>query len=321
MRAEWVRAWCRAFGGDRFTVLTARRGGELVGVAPLLQLRSTLASPTNYHSPEYGFLAADRDAADDLAAAALRGVRRAVVLSFVDSAGETGAAHRRAARQARHLFVTRTLECPPYVATEGSWREYEARQSAKLLRDLRRRERRLAELGTPSFHISDGSSDFDELLTDCFRTEAASWKGAQGTAMISASATRLFYTEIARWARTRGELLLAFLRLDGYPIAAMLNLNAGGTLTGLKLGYDEAYARFSPSKLLLRHVLRHCFEGSITSYDFSGHADAYKMEWADSTRTLIETRSFARNPAGVASWGWWRFGRPLARRLAGRGTW
>ena len=116
----WVRVWCRAFGGDRFTVLTARRGGGAGWLgSPAAAAVETLDSPTNYHSPEYGFLAPTVTPREDLAAAALRGVRRAVVLSFVDSAGETGAAHRRAARQAAPTVRDQDAGVArPYVATE-----------------------------------------------------------------------------------------------------------------------------------------------------------------------------------------------------------
>ena len=317
MRPRWFEIWWRAFGAGGPFVLAARRGTELVGIAPMLDEKRAFRSPTNYHSPVFGFLALDQNAADDLAAAALRLSRRPVVMSFLDAAGPTQAALRDAARQRRRLSVTRTLELPPCVATDGAWTDYERQRDAKLLRDLRRRERRLAEAGRPSFSIHMGHFDLRPLMEDCFRTEAASWKGARGTAMSSQPATRSFYTELAEFAHERGELMLAFLRLEDRPIAVQLNLVSGGTVTVLKLGHDEAFDRFAPGKLLIRHVLAECFQGTTTCYDFSGHANPYKLEWTDTSRPLVETRTFVALPPGLAGWAWWRFGRPLARRVMG----
>ncbi len=317
MRPRWFEIWWRAFGSGELFVLAARRGTALVGIAPMLDEKRAFRSPTNYHSPMFGFLALDQDAADDLAVAALRMSRHPVMMSFLDAAGPTQAALRDAARARRRLSVTRTLELPPRVATDGAWTDYERQRDAKLLRDLRRRERRLAEEGRPSFTIHMGEFHLDRLLEDCFRTEAASWKGAQGTAMGSQPTTRCFYTELAQFAHERGELMLAFLRLDDRPIAVQLNIVSGGTVTVLKLGHDEAFDRFAPGKLLIRHVLGECFQGTTTCYDFSGDANPYKLEWTETCRPLVETRTFVALPPGLAGWAWWRFGRPLAKRVMG----
>ena len=318
LRPAWTTAWWQAFGAGRgrLTLMWVRRGDRLVGVAPMMERGRLLASPTNYHSPGYGFVALDQAAAAELATAALQR-SRATTWSFLDQGDPTQQALLGAASR-RRLSVTRILEHPPYVNTVGAWADYEARQDAKLLRDLRRRERRLAEEGTLDLSIETGPEDLEANLEDCFRTEAASWKGAQGTAMASQPATRRFYSEIARFTHSRGELMLAFLRLDGQPIATQLNLCSGNTVTVLKLGHDEAYSRFAPGKLLVRHVLQHCFAAPTTCYDFSGHSNAYKMEWADDTRPLLETRTYSAAPADVAAWASFRFGRPLAKRVLGR---
>jgi CelD/BcsL family acetyltransferase involved in cellulose biosynthesis len=253
--------------------------------------------------------------ADDLAVTALHHARRAVALSFLDATGTTQAALEDAARDQRYLLLTRTLEAPPHVPTNGPWTEYEQRRNPRLLRDLRRRERRLAEEGPPTYEVHTDRFDLDRLLEDCFRTEAASWKGVRGTAINSRSTTRAYYTDLGRFAHSRGELMVAFLRVGDRPIAMQFNVVCGGTVTVLKLGHDEQFDRFAPGKLLIRHVLRHCFASDIRCYDFAGRPDPYKMEWAEGQRQLIETRAFAPALPGLAAYTSWRYGRPLAKRL------
>jgi CelD/BcsL family acetyltransferase involved in cellulose biosynthesis len=276
---------------------------------------AVLRSPTNYHTPRFGFLALDRPAADDLAVSALRQARRAVALSFLGPTGITQPALVDAAREQRYLVLTRPLEAPPYVPTEGRWTEYEQRRNTRLLRDLRRRERRLAEEGVPTYEIHTDRFDLDRLLEDCFRAEAASWKGDKGTAISSRSCTRSYYTDIGGFAYSRGELMLALLRVDDRPVAMQFNIVCCGTVTVLKLGHDEQFDRFAPGKLLIRHVLRHCFESDVRLYDFAGRPDPYKLEWAEGQQQLMESRAFAPSLPGLAAYVAWRYGRPLAKQM------
>lgn len=319
LRPQWTTSWWRAFGSGQLTLVYSRRGDRLVGFVPLVHRGRALVAPTNYHSPGYAFVALDQPAAADLADAMISR-RRRTVISFVDSEDPTVESLVAAARRRRHLSVTRPLEHPPNVSTTGDWAEYESSRDSRMMRNLRRRERRLAEVGTPSFSIEAGQSHLADRLEECFETEASSWKGAAGTAINSQDATRTFYTEIARFAASRGELMLAFLRLDGRAIATQLNLRSAGTVTVLKLGHDERYSRFAPGKLLVRHVLRDCFADSTTCFDFSGDANAYKLEWTDRTRHLVETRIYPPGPNGAAAWVTRRYGRPLAKRLLRRGN-
>jgi CelD/BcsL family acetyltransferase involved in cellulose biosynthesis len=316
-RPQWTSIWWQAFGSGQLTVFYVRRGTTVVGVAPMVHGRRAVSSPTNYHSPGYTFVALDDAAAVSLATAVVGRARPAVV-SFLDSDGLTVRSLVAEARRKRLPALTRTLEHPPCVETVGDWATYESNRDSKLLRDLRRRERRLAEEGASLFSIESGESNLAELLADCFATEAASWKGAAGTAMNSTPATQFFYSEVARHAASRGELMLAFLRLSGKPIATQLSINFGDTVTVLKLGHDEAFSRFAPGKLLVRHVLRECFAGPTTCFDFSGHANPYKMEWADQTRSLVETRTYPRSVTGATAWASRRYARPMAKRLLAR---
>jgi CelD/BcsL family acetyltransferase involved in cellulose biosynthesis len=319
LRVEWVHAWCEAFGaGRRLHVAAARRDGRVVALAPVFRHHGVVRSATNYHTPDYALLAVDDAALRTLAIALLAGGRQ-VRLEFVDSSEPTVSLFRAAAEQARFRVLSRVLERPPYVATDGTWSDYERSRDSALLRDLRRRRRRLAEQGSVAFEIVDGSQRLSTMLDECFLVEQSGWKGTSGTAIASQPATRAFYSRVAEQAAARGELRLAFLRLDGRPIAAQLAIEAGGAFTVLKLGHDEAFARFAPGKLLIQSVLEHCFASQvITRLDFSGHDDPYKMEWATGRRELLVLQAFRRSPAGLVDWLAWRHGRPFVKRIASR---
>lgn len=88
LRPGWISAWVVAFSrGASLEVLVERRAGRLTGVLPLLRRRRALASPTNWHTPEFGLLTADAEAGFALAAAALASRPRSFTLGWVFGGG------------------------------------------------------------------------------------------------------------------------------------------------------------------------------------------------------------------------------------------
>src|SRR3954453_8579953 len=66
LRPGWFQAWWNAFGRGRLEILTSRRGGTLVAVAPVYRHWGTLLAVANVHSPSYSFLADDAVALNEL---------------------------------------------------------------------------------------------------------------------------------------------------------------------------------------------------------------------------------------------------------------
>jgi CelD/BcsL family acetyltransferase involved in cellulose biosynthesis len=73
---------------------------------------------------------------------------------------------------------------------------------------------------------------------------------------------------------------LHFLQTGGLRIAFDYSLYYKNRIHLLKLGYDPAYARFSPSNLLLCLVLQSAFKQGVTEYDFLGTNADWKLTWA-----------------------------------------
>ena len=152
-----------------------------------------------------------------------------------------------------------------------------------------------------SFHIEDGGRDLDALLAEGFSIEGSGWKERRGTAIASQERTRRHYTEIARWAARRGSLRLAFLRLDGRPVAFQFALEENRRYYFVKGGYATEYARFAVGKLLVRFTLEYAFSRHLDSYEFLGAADLWKLEWTDTVRERVLFEAFTRSPAGLLS--------------------
>jgi CelD/BcsL family acetyltransferase involved in cellulose biosynthesis len=321
VRPGWITAWWDVFGHGALQILTLRRGGRLAGVLPLYGDHAWLRTPTNDQTPEFSFITEDTAAADELAAAALDRAGRRLTLSLVDASGSDFAALRGDARARGYRVLARPVVRPPYLLVEGDWEAFEKRVGSRLLRDLRRRRRRLEDEGVLTFEVSDGAANLDELLEDGFRVETSGWKAAQQTAIVSRPETRRFFTEVARWAAARGWLRLAFLRLDGRALAFQFGLEEGGAYYFLKGGYETEFHRFAPGKLLVQEMLERAFSSGLERFEFLGQPESWKLEWTQDTRVLLIVDAFASSLPGRADWAAHSLRNslaPLARRVRAR---
>ncbi len=314
LRPGWFAVWAEAFGASAWRIHAVRRDGRLVGVLPLVQARFGLASPSNWHTPEFG-LVAEPDARPELARSVLEAGSSSVALSFVDRAGADLTAWEATARSCGYRVLARPLERSPYVDLAEGWESYAARLGRKLRSELRRRRRRLAEQGEVEFEYSDGRERLDALLDEGFRIEGAGWKGERGSSIASQPATLRFYRSLARWAADRGSLRLALLRVGGRAIAFDFALEDGGVHALLKTGFDPAWGRWAPGMLLRHEMLERAFAAGLERYDFLGADEPWKLEWTQTTRERSLVQAFSPSVAGRASWAAYARGRPLAKRV------
>ena len=315
LRPGWIAAWWRAFGRGALEIRALERDGRLAGVLPLVRRRGALRAAMNCHTPQFGLLAEDPGAASALARSLFAGGPRRVSIASLAAADPGLGTCRRAAEEAGYRLLVRRLQRSPYLEVDGDWEGYESGLSRNLAIDLRRSRRRLEALGELSFEAADGRERLEELLREAFAVEASGWKGRRGTAIRSRADTRRFYTEIARWAAGEGALRLFFLRLDRRAIAMYYALETAGVRHLLKGGYDPAWRRFSPGKLLMREVLAHGFATGVSRIELHGSAEAYKLRWARAVQERKLFEAFSPSPAGRLAWTVLAYGRPAARRL------
>jgi len=296
----WISAWWRAFGAGKLEIRAVYEDGDLTGVLPLYRSRGgVLSSTTNPHTAMFGFLAANEMAVQQLCDSLFSEKARRINLSLLSSTDVGVSLARTTAEAAGYRVIENSMQGSPYlVVGDTTWEAYESGLGKNLRQDLRRRRRRLEEEGQLTFDVFDGTEGLEKLLEEGFRVESSGWKEAEGTSINALPATRRFYTEVAHWAAERGWLRLAFLRLDGRTIAFDYCLECHGIHYMIKTGYDPAYARFSPGKVLRHLMIARAFSEELDVYDLGGAIEPYKQKWADAYRELQSLRMFAPTPLG-----------------------
>jgi CelD/BcsL family acetyltransferase involved in cellulose biosynthesis len=319
VRPGWMLAWSRAFAPGRLAVLAARQETELVGALPFVRRPLAGSSPTNWHTPVFGYLAANHAVSQALAERFISVARVRADLAFLDRDDPNLQMLLDAAAAGRRRVILRTIMRSPYVQLVGTdWETYRSSLKRRMTKDIERRKRRLAELGDVRLEVLDGSHEIAAALREGLLLEGSGWKERRGTAILSEPATRRFYEDVARWASERGWLELAFLRLGDKAIAFDLCIRVGGAIHVLKGGFDPTYRRLGPGSVLTYESLRRAFGHGLSSYELLGDDDEYKRVWTTSTRERIRLQAFANSLPGRVSHLAWSRGRNAALRTWAR---
>jgi hypothetical protein len=127
---------------------------------------------------------------------------------------------------------------------------FETAVRGKKRKELRRQKNRLAEEGTLTFvrHLDD--AHLAEWTGEFLALERIGWKGVNGSALDCSPLTRELFTEALKGAALLGKLERLELRLDGKPLAMLVNFLCSPGSFSFKTAFDENYARFSPGVLL-----------------------------------------------------------------------
>jgi CelD/BcsL family acetyltransferase involved in cellulose biosynthesis len=317
LRPGWMGAWWRCFGQGRLVVIALRGCDGLEAVLPLEARGRDLCSLSNDETPRFGPVVAGSGAEQVLGRALFERAGRSVRLGWLSA--EDAAVLAVAAVRGEYRTSTALAAAMPFVALSRDWESYLGEMKADRRRSLKRRRRRLDEMGEVTLDIRDGTERLDDALKEFIQTEGSGWKAQAGTAIRSQPKLTSFYQSIARWAADRGELRLAFLRVDGKPIAAHMYLESSEVLYRFKSGYDEDWSKHAPGLLLTAAMIERAFDDGLKLYDFLGGGESHKLDWTADTRPLVRLHAFeGRSVAGRAWHGYETVGRPLAKRAVQR---
>jgi CelD/BcsL family acetyltransferase involved in cellulose biosynthesis len=182
----------------------------------------------------------------------------------------------------------------------------------KKRKELRRQKNRLAEEGVLTFLRQEDGEGLDVWIAEFLALEQRGWKGANGSALACAAETRNLFVETLRGAAAAGQLERLELRLDGKPLAMLVNFLAQPGSFSFKTAFDEDYARYSPGVLLQIE--------NLALLEKTG------IDWCDSCAAeghpMIDSLWTGRRHVGrysIAIGGWGRraiFGRLVSAELA-----
>lgn len=310
--SEWFDAWIDAFGDGTAGIWKSgdyERGGcaipfwrERVSLGPRIGIEAAV-SASNDHTPRYDVLGKIEKPVD-VCQTMMSGLGVSL-LRFDYLSEQSGLLQAFRATRSGLLYKVDFCEDSPFVNCDLDWEVYwNGLGSTRSL--WGRRERKLMAEKKAEFRCLTDWRDVEPLLDEIYAVEASGWKGREGTAIKQSPATLSFYNRCVRdWAR-RGWLRLFILTLEGKIVAFQINVLFKGTLSQLKVGYDERHSKLSPGQVLQLQLLRWAFASpEVRIYDMlggGGKAGETKRKWATDAEPLYSVFVFRRDLPGLLAW-------------------
>lgn len=172
-------------------------------------------------------------------------------LSGLDAAGANAAAleevctRQGRAREEIHRYDRALLRSD--LSADEYW---ETHVRAKKRKEIRRLQKRLAELGTVQERILTDQADLARWCGEFLALEQSGWKGAAGTSLACTPAHASFFRAACAAAFDMGQLHFLRLDLDGRAIAMLVNFRHLDGGFSFKIAFAEDMGRFSPGILI-----------------------------------------------------------------------
>jgi CelD/BcsL family acetyltransferase involved in cellulose biosynthesis len=303
LRHEYLRIWWQTRGGGEWpqaelALVTARRAGQLVGVAPLFkalnaQGQKSLLLLGSIEISDYLDLIVRPADLDEflggllpfLAGPQLGEWQALDAYNLLDSS-PTAAALERAAAGLGWNYAAEKLQHSPYIPLPGDWETYLAGIDKKQRHEIRRKMRRLEESGAASrwYFTSDPATldgDVAAFIGMMRQDPDKDAFFARSDAMIPTM------IETTRCAFERGCLGLAFLEINGKKAAGYFCFDYLNRIWVYNSGIDRSFIEYSPGWVLLGYLLQWANEQKRGEFDFMRGDEEYKYRFGAVDRFVL----------------------------------
>ncbi len=304
LRHEYLKTWWQTRGGGEWpqaelAIVTARRDGQLVGIAPLFkavnsQGQCALLLLGSIEISDYldlivrpadldPFLAELLPYSGRPGAGQLGSARPVQPGRFIRHPGRVGA---RLRRRAGLDLSTEQLHHSPFIPLPGDWDTYLAGIDKKQRHEIRRKIRRAEESGAEVrwyFTIDPAKQEADfQAFIDLMRQDPDKDAFfARSPAMIPTM------IEIARCAFEHSCLALAFLEVNGKKAAGYLCFDYLNRVWVYNSGIDRSMMEYSPGWVLLGYLLQWANEAKRSEFDFMRGDEEYKYRFGAVDRFVM----------------------------------
>ncbi len=297
---EWMRPWWRHYRkpGDSLYILTARKDGNLAGVAPLYIGTAGYGPLTVRRLGLIGDSSEDSEYLDFLMAGGLEKETAGGFLEYLNDAtggwdcadlclvpaGSTtvGQIVENATRQ-HHLLDLYNTQCYS-MDLPGTWDALLKGLQSRFRGKVRSLLRRIPDESGGVFEKCESKDALPRLLESLFDLHERRWKMKDEPGSFADPARRKFYYEMAEGFLDRGWLRFYSLRLGPRYVAHEFSFEHRGHVYYLQQGFDPDYEKLNVGNALKAWVIRDCVENGSTVYDFLGGAGAFKTKWGATPR-------------------------------------
>jgi len=180
------------------------------------------------------------------------------------------------------------------VAKPVEFADILSQMNGKKRREMKRKIRRLSEDGDLELISINDHTKIEQYLPTFFDIENNNWKGKMGTSILK-SPYLPFFEQMALYLSERKKFHLYLLKIKKVFVSGIYAVIDNDILYFVKIGYDENYAKYSPSLVLFYLVFEQLTKQYQIQYiDFFGPIDSYQTIFGKTTRTSYDLTIFNR---------------------------
>jgi len=167
--------------------------------------------------------------------------------------------------------------------------DFEAKLSAKEMRDIERRERKLLrELDARIVLDRPYSERLWRRLLELHRRK---WAESE----VTAGRYGRFLERLLPVLDAKRQVSFSYVEIGGRIEAIVLCLRMNGKMYGEITNYSPEYAKWGIGLVLLKNVLARCREIGVGEFDFKQGAHPYKFYWTDGVRRNFNVYACSNN--------------------------
>jgi CelD/BcsL family acetyltransferase involved in cellulose biosynthesis len=326
IQPAWFEAWSSAFPTHPLTLFTARYQSRLVAVIPLAKAMGTLPNLfVPFIAPpargDYQPLVVDPAYAGEVVPRLLDTVLKhyrsysTFLLPHLPLTDPALPAIRDWIVQ-RGLPSAEATETAPRLALHGmTYEELERSWPPKQREEVRRRFRRLSELGEVSLWIPESLEEALPVLEEFFDVHDQKWISQNQPGRFQDRRQREHFRQILIQLWNSGALFTT-MRCGSINVSFHFGFLADGWIQCFRRTYRLDYHKYSPGMLHLTMLAQQVAQNGGQGLDFLMGEEPYKYRWANESFTATDVL-FARSASAIP-YLWLTKGKPATKRRAGR---
>jgi CelD/BcsL family acetyltransferase involved in cellulose biosynthesis len=286
----WNLAWWHSFGANKhpYILVATDPSGEVRGIAPLMLTRLGPLRRLEFIGTglsDAGDFLLDADYALPAAQsifAHLRRLRRTWDLIDLDEVPPYSplATWLQTGKPLGQHIIRLPRTDAPYVALPPTWEEYIVTLQRKPRQHLESFAKRVIQETGMEYRCVTTPQDTPEAVARFYKLHRARWETKSDSLNPEHIAPSFlpFLEEACLRAAASGYLRISELWAGDAVISSWISFQVNNRLNGYMTGFDPAYSKDRPGKILHRFVVRQALSEQVIELDFGRGGEEYKFE-------------------------------------------